>query len=139
MDGLTISQLATQGGVNLQTVRYYERRGLLTASARTEAGYRIFQPEAVHRIHFIKRAQDLGFSLRDIKELLSLRADAHCTRADVRKRVQAKLADVELKIRQLEVIHASLSQLSKSCRGYGSTNDCPILENLDVEGFYDKP
>lgn len=135
MDSLTISQLARQGGVNLQTVRYYERQGLLAPTARTEAGYRIFQPETARRIRFIKRAQELGFSLSGIKELLSLRLDRHTTQADIRKRAQVKLAGIEQKIRHLEAIHASLSRLTKSCRGCGPVEDCPILENLNREEF----
>jgi MerR family copper efflux transcriptional regulator len=101
MQQLTISRLAQDGGVNLQTVRYYERQGLLVPAARTEAGYRMFQPETARRIRFIKRAQELDFSLSEIKELLSLRVDAHTTQADIRKRAQAKLADIEQKMRHL--------------------------------------
>lgn len=130
-----ISQLATQSCVNLQTVRYYERQGLLAPTARTEAGYRIFQPETARRIRFIKRAQELGFSLSEIKDFLSLRIDRHTTQADIRKRAQAKLADVEQRIRHLEAIHASLSRLTKSCRGCGPIEDCPILENLNRKEF----
>src|SRR5487761_1191025 len=111
MDILTISKLAERGGVNLQTIRYYERQGLLAPAARTDAGYRIFQPETARRIRFIKRAQELGFSLSEIKELLSLRVDAQTTRADIRHRAQAKVADVEQKLRHLEAIRASLSRL----------------------------
>ncbi len=135
MQQLTISRLAQDGGVNLQTVRYHERQGLLVPAARTEAGYRMFQPETARRIRFIKRAQELGFSLSEIKELLSLRVDAHTTQADIRKGAQAKLADIEQKMRHLEAIHASLSRLTKSCRGCGSVADCPILENLNGEEF----
>jgi MerR family copper efflux transcriptional regulator len=132
---LTISRLAQESGVNLQTVRYYERQGLLAPMARTVAGYRIFDPETARRIRFIKRAQELGFSLREIKELLSLRVDAHTTQADIRERARAKRTDVEQKIRHLEAIHASLSRLIKSCRGCGPIEDCPILENLNGKDF----
>lgn len=135
MQQLTISRLAEESGVNLQTVRYYERQGLVVPTARTHAGYRIFQPETARRIRFIKRAQELGFSLTEIKELLSLRVDAHTTRADIRKRAQAKLADVEQKIHHLEAIRASLSRLTTSCRGCGPLGDCPILKNLDGKEF----
>lgn len=135
MDNLTVSQLAREGGVNLQTVRYYERQGLIAPTARTEAGYRMFQPAAARQIRFIKRAQELGFSLSEIKELLSLRIDRHTTQADIRERAQAKLEDVAQKIRHLEAIHASLLRLIKSCRGCGPVSNCPILENLDQEEF----
>jgi MerR family mercuric resistance operon transcriptional regulator len=103
--------------------------------ARTEAGYRIFQSETARRIRFIKRAQELGFSLTEIKELLFLRADGHTTQAEIRDRAEAKLSDVALKIRHLEAIHASLSLLTQSCDGCGTVEDCPILENLDGKEF----
>jgi DNA-binding transcriptional MerR regulator len=113
----SIGQLAQESGVSLQAVRYYERQGLLAPMARTEAGYRIFQSKTARRIRFIKRAQELGFSLAEIKELLFLRADEHTTQAEIRERAETKLLEVALKIRHLEAIHASLSLLTKSCDG----------------------
>jgi MerR family mercuric resistance operon transcriptional regulator len=133
MDSLTVSQVAKQAGINLQTIRYYERQGLLAPRSRTEAGYRIFSPESVRRIRFIKRAQELGFSLHEIKELLALRIDAHTTQADIRKRTQAKIVDVEQKILHLQAIHTSLLRMAEDCSGCGSLKDCPILESLDRE------
>ncbi len=135
MDSLTISQVAKRGGVNIQTIRYYERQGLLAPTSRTEAAYRIFSAESVRRIRFIKRSQELGFSLKEIKDLLSLRIDAHTTQADIRKRTQAKIADVEQKILHLQAIHASLLRMAEDCSGCGSLKDCPILESLDKEGL----
>ncbi|MFP5205723.1 MAG: heavy metal-responsive transcriptional regulator [Acidobacteriota bacterium] len=131
MDSLTISQVATRGGINLQTVRYYEHQGLLAPTSRTEAGYRIFSAESVRRIRFIKRAQELGFSLKEIKGLLSLRIDAHTTQADIRQRTQGKIADVEQKILHLQAIHATLLRMAEDCSGCGPLKDCPILESLD--------
>ena len=133
MDSLTIGEVAKRGGVNIQTIRYYERQGLLAPTSRTEAAYRIFSAESVRRIHFIKRAQELGFSLKEIKDLLSLRIDAHTTQADIRKRALAKIADVEQKILHLQAIHASLLRMAEDCSGCGSLKDCPILESLDKE------
>ncbi len=133
MDSLTIGEVAKRGGVNIQTIRYYERQGLLAPTSRTEAAYRIFSAESVRRIHFIKRAQELGFSLKEIKDLLSLRIDAHTTQADIRKRALAKIADVEQKILHLQAIHASLLRTAEGCSGCGSLKDCPILESLDKE------
>lgn len=135
MDSLTISQVANRASINLQTIRYYERQGLLAPMSRTEAGYRIFSSESVRRIRFIKRAQELGFSLTEIKDLLSLRIDAHTTQADIRNRAEAKIADVEQKIRHLQAIHASLLRMAKDCSGCGSLKDCPILEGLDGKEF----
>ncbi len=135
MPQFTISRLAEQGKVNLQTIRYYEREGLLSPGARTEAGYRVYQPEAVLRIRFIKRAQELGFSLNEIKELLLLRADADTSKADIRERAQAKLSDVERKLAHLKAIRKALLRLTKDCPGCGPVGTCPILENLDGRGF----
>ncbi len=132
MGSLSISQVAKRGGVNIQTIRYYERQGLLAPTSRTEAAYRIFSAESVRRIHFIKRAQELGFSLKEIKDLLNC-IDAHTTQADVRKRTQAKIADVEQKILHLQAIHTSLLQMADDCSGCGPLKDCPILESLDKE------
>ena len=135
MDSLTISKVAKRAGINLQTVRYYERQGLLAPVSRTDAGYRIFSSDAVRRIRFIKRAQELGFSLKEIKELLSLRIDAHTTQADIRKRTRTKIADVEQKILHLQAIHASLLRMAEDCSGCGALKDCPILESLDGKDF----
>ena len=87
------------------------------------------------RIRFIKRAQGLGFSLKEIKDLLFLRIDAHTTQADIRKRTQAKIADVEQKIRHLQAIHTSLLRMAKDCSGCGPLKSCPILESLDGKEF----
>jgi DNA-binding transcriptional MerR regulator len=85
METLTISRLAHLGGVNLETVRYYERRGLLPKPPRTQAGYRQFSPEAARRLRFIKRAQELGFSLDEVQELLALRIEPRKNRANIRR------------------------------------------------------
>lgn len=135
MDQIMIGTLAKEAAVNLQTIRYYEREGLLAEPVRAPSGYRIFSRDAVRRVRFIKRAQELGFSLNEIKELLSLRLDAHTTSASIRTRAQAKLADVDQKIQHLQAIRASLSHLIKSCRGCGPVADCPILESLNGEDF----
>lgn len=135
MGSLSISQVAKQAGINVQAVRYYERQKLLAPTSRTEAGYRIFSSESVRRIRFIKRAQELGFSLKEIKDLLSLRIDTHTTQADIRKRARAKIADVEQKIIHLQAIHASLLRLTEDCSGCGSLKECPILESVDGKEF----
>lgn len=133
MESLTISQVARRGGVNIQTVRYYERQGLLTPTSRTKAAYRIFSADSVRRIRFIKRSQDLGFSLKEIQDLLSLRLDAQTTQAEVRKRTRAKIADVEQKILHLQAIHETLLRMAERCSGCGSLENCPILASLDEE------
>lgn len=135
MGGLTIGQLAKASGVNLQTVRYYERQKLLAPESRTQSGYRVFASETARRIRFIKRAQELGFTLNEIRDLLSMRVTSGSTCSDVRKSAHAKLADIELKMRRLAAMRSSLTRLINSCRGSGPIGDCPILEHLDGEDF----
>ncbi|MDQ6651362.1 MAG: heavy metal-responsive transcriptional regulator [Acidobacteriota bacterium] len=112
---------------------YYERVGLLPKPPRSGAGYRQFSPESVRRVRFIKRAQELGFSLKEIKELLALRIAPGSTRADVRKRAEAKIADIEGKVQHLRAMKKTLVRLSETCCGSGPASDCPILESLSLE------
>jgi MerR family mercuric resistance operon transcriptional regulator len=130
---LTISRLAQLGGVNLETIRYYERQGLLPAPPRTAAGYRVFPREAARRLRFIKRAQELGFSLSEISELLALRMKPGTKHADMRTRAEAKIADIEQKIQSLQAMKKTLRQLTERCEGCGPLAECPILESLDEE------
>lgn len=133
MKPLTIGRLAKQVGVNLETVRFYERRGLLPRPPRSAAGYRLFPGEAARRLSFIRRAQELGFSLTEIRELLSLRVSATANSKDVRKRAEAKIADIEAKIRSLDSMKRTLRKLTNACAGCGSIAECPILESLEKE------
>lgn len=135
---LTRGELAKRGGVNIETIRYYERRGLLPKSPRSAAGYRLFSLDDDRRVRFIKRAQELGFSLKEIEELLTLQNKPHTTRADVRKRAEAKIADIEEKLRDLQAMKESLEQLTATCSGRGSVCGCPILESFDStkENYY---
>jgi len=131
METLTIGQLARRAKVNLETIRYYERRGLIAKPPRNESGYRQYSPEDLHRLEFIHRAKDLGFSLREILELLSLRRDPGMTCNDVKERVEAKIVQVEGKIETLETIRGALSGLVKKCTGEGPAGRCPILKELE--------
>src|SRR6058998_4092771 len=133
MEGLRSSELANRGGVNLETVRYYERRGLLPKPPRTLAGYRAFDAGAVRRLRFIKRAQGLGFSLKEIKALLALRVDPCSSSGDVRKRAEAKIGEIEAKVRMLLGMKKALGRLTAACAGRGRVSHCPILESLDAE------
>lgn len=133
MKSLTIGRLARQAGVNLETVRYYERRGLLPRPPRSASGYRLFPAEAARRLKFIRRAQELGFSLGEIRELLSLRASASAKSTDVRRRAEAKIADIDAKIRSLDSMKRTLRKLTNACEGCGPIAECPILESLDKE------
>ena len=133
MEALTIGQLAKQAGVGVETIRFYEREGLLAEPERRPSGYRQYTAEVVRRVRFIRHAKDLGFALKEIQELLELRVDPISTCADVRKRARAKIADINGRIAALERMKAALERLARSCRGRGPTSECPILEVLDRE------
>lgn len=132
METLSIGQLAKKAKLNIQTIRYYERRGLIAEPPRLESGYRQYSQSDLARLRFIKHAKELGFSLREIMELLSLRVDPNTTCADVKKRTEAKLADVEEKILALQRIRKALGHLVGLCRGRGPTSECPILEAFEA-------
>ncbi len=131
MGQLTIGHLAKDAQVNVETIRYYERLGLLPRSPRTQSGYRIFPDDAVRRLQFIQRAQDLGFSLKEIRDLLGLRLRPGTRCADVRERAEAKIAEIDVKIRSLQAMRKALVRLVGACSGGGPVSDCPILESLD--------
>lgn len=130
---LKIGQVAERGGVNLQTIRYYEREGLLPEPPRLQSGYRMFPEDTVRRVHFIKRAQDLGFTLSEIKVLLALRISRKRDSAEVRKLAQAKLSDIDQKIRTLSNMKRVLGDLIERCSGCGPSSECPILDSIDSE------
>ena len=130
-NALTIGKLASRGGVNIQTIRYYERSGLLPKPLRTASGYRLYADDAVRRLNFIKQAQFLGFSLSEIQELLSLRMQPGTTCGDIRQRARQKIVAVDKKIEDLQRIKGALTKLTAACRGNGPTSDCPILEALE--------
>ncbi len=134
MTGLKVGEVAKQAGVNLQTIHYYERRGLLPRPPRTGSNYRAYPAEAVLRVRFVKRAQELGFTLKEIKELLSLRAAPRTRCADVRERAEAKVQDIDGKVRTLQAMRKALTKLIGECSGSGPVSRCPILEALDSEG-----
>lgn len=130
---LTISRLARLGGVKSETIRYYEREGLLPRPPRTRSGYRIFPRDAAQRLRFIKRAQQLGFALTEIRELFALRVQPETKRDQIRARAEAKIADIEQKIQSLIAMKRALAQLTTKCSGCGPISECPILESLDHE------
>ena len=134
MAQLKIGELAERGQVNLQTIRYYEREGLLPKPPRLASGYRVFTPDAVRRVRFIKRAQELGFSLKEIRELLSIRIDPKSDCSSVQKMAKAKMADMEEKIRTLQAMKKVLGKLAIACPGRGPSSDCPILESFAPNG-----
>lgn len=130
---LKTGDLARLAGVNSQTLRYYERRKLLPGPRRTESGYRLYDDDAVRRIRFIKKAQYLGFTLEEILDLLTLRADSDTPCIEIRDRAVRKIDNVKDKIRELRRIERALSAVAAQCTGRGPVTDCPILEVLEAE------
>lgn len=131
MQDIGIGTLARRAGVGIDTVRYYEKSGLLSPAARLASGYRRYSDAEVSRLRFIRRAQALGFSLKEIRELLALSSKRDV--ASVKKSAMARLADVERRIEELERIRGGLAKLIKSCPGHGRSADCPILRALSGE------
>ncbi len=131
MDSIGIGQLAARAGVSVDTVRYYERSGLLTPQARLASGYRRYSKLQVSRLRFIRRAQELGFTLKDIRELLSLSKQRDVAR--VKRAAEKKLAEVEVRLAALTRVRDGLSTLVATCPGHGRAADCPILKALGEE------
>jgi len=113
---MTIGHVAKLSGVGVETIRFYEREGLLNKPKRKESGYRLFEAEVVSRIKFIKRVKQLGFSLREIRELLSLRVDSRVSATEVKKRVDSKIEQIDRRIYDLKKVRNALAQLSRSVR-----------------------
>ncbi|SRR6266540_1439228 len=131
MNGLTIGQLARRAGVHLETVRYYERRGLLPTPPRSRAGYRQYPPEAVRRVRFIKRAQGLGFTLEEIGDLLALRVQHGRGCAAVEREARGVIGRVEGRVAELERVRIALLELVAACQERRATEECPILDALE--------
>ncbi len=131
METIGIGSLAKRAGVGIDTVRYYERAGLLAPSTRLASGYRRYSDLEVARLRFIRRAQALGFTLNEIRDLLALSARRDVAR--VKRSAQAKLADVEKRIAALEKVRDGLASLVAACPGHGRATDCPILKALGGE------
>ncbi len=135
MSGLTIGTVANQAGVNIETLRYYERKGIVSKPPRTSSNYRVYPDETVRRVRFVKRAQELGFSLNEIKELLALRATRGATCDDVCRQALHKIGDIEEKIQTLQAMKDALRKLVKECASANApVSDCAILEALDSNG-----
>lgn len=133
MGNMTIGQMARSAGASVETIRFYEREGLLEHPARSASGYRNYPPEAVARLRMIRQAKELGFSLNEIKELLALRVAPGKSCSDVRARAERKIADIDQRIAALKRMKAALARLAAACSGRGPTSECPILEALESE------
>jgi len=132
---MIISKAARKARVGVETIRFYERKGLIAQPPKPKSsGFRNYSMETVRRIRFIRQAQEIGFSLREIEELLSLRADPAADCSDVWGRATAKLTEVDRKIAQLEQIRGALKELIAACPGSGALRACSILEALTNAG-----
>ncbi len=135
MADMTIGKAAQAAGAGVETLRFYERKGLIDQPPKPlSGGYRIYPSETIDRIRFIRQAQELGFSLREIEELLSLRADPSSDCIDVRARAEAKLDEVNRKVAQLARIRAGLEHVIAACPGQGALEGCSIMEALERPG-----
>jgi Hg(II)-responsive transcriptional regulator len=128
---MRIGEVAARAGVKIQTLRYYERRGLLEEPRRTSSGYRQYSAETVRVLRFIKRAQELGFTLAEIQDLLRLREDRESNRAEVQAVARTKVEDIEGRIRSLQAMRRALGVLVDCCGNETSPRECPILEALE--------
>lgn len=129
---LSIGQVAKQAGVSVETIRFYERENLIEEPLRRESGYRQYPADVVARLQFIKKAKDLGFSLKEIMELLSLRVDEETTCHDVKHRAEVKLAAIDEKIKDLRKMRKALEKVTEDCNGRGATSACPFLDALKL-------
>ena len=134
MQAMTISKIARATDVGVETIRFYERKGLIERPVKPFAGgYRIYPDETARRIKFIRRAQEIGFSLREIEELLSLRADPTKDCSEVRHKATEKLKQVDQKIAHLESMRSALQAVIETCPGSGAIKACSILEELSSQ------
>jgi MerR family transcriptional regulator, copper efflux regulator len=131
---LTIGQVASAADVNVQTIRYYERRGMFAAQRRTASGYRQYAPDAVSKLRFIKHAQELGFSLKEVQELLGLQVRQGAACDAVKRRTTDKIELVQQRIRALQRMKRTLERLAAACAARRPTDECPILEALEDHG-----
>lgn len=131
MKGLTIGALARAAGVKVETIRFYERKGLLRRPAKPETGYRRYPPEDVDRVKFIKKAQGMGFTLREVGEMLRLEYDSELSCAEMSVLADGKIAEMDGKIRTLEAMRHALAEMVRQCPREGSLSLCPIWHRLE--------
>jgi Hg(II)-responsive transcriptional regulator len=130
---MRIGEVAAETHVSIQTLRYYERRGLLDAPTRRASGFRQYEADAVQRVRFIRRAQELGFTLQEISDLLTLREDAACSCSVVESRASAALGRIDEKIRDLHRMRVALGRYVTACRDQHAMDECPLLTALGGE------
>jgi MerR family transcriptional regulator, copper efflux regulator len=130
MNSMTIGQVAQKAGIGIETIRFYERKGLIDEPPRKESGYRLYNADVVDRLAFIQQAKTLGFTLAEIQELLSLKISPETTSREIKMIAEAKLVDIEAKIKILKRMQRALKKLVGQCPGRGPVDHCPILEAL---------
>ena len=131
MKSLTRGQLAHASCVGAETIRFYEREGLLLPTPRSSNGYRYYTEDTVQRLNFIRRAKKLGFNLKEIKELLSLHDNPNASRAVVKTMTASKLTEIENRIAGLQRMREVLAHLATECSGEGPISGCPIIQTLE--------
>ncbi len=139
MNGLTVGELAREAGVHSETLRYYERRGLIPPPPRTKSGYRKYPLETVRRVRFIKRAQALGFTLEEVKDLFALRVQHTRGCKAIEFEAEKVIARVAERIAELVKMKAALSRLARACHDREATGECPILNALDEQDSMKPP
>lgn len=134
MEGMTIGRLARMTGVSVETIRYYERRGLIEQPGKPVSGYRKYPVETEARVKFIRSAKELGFSLREIGELLALAEPSKVNRKGMRAKAEAKIAQIDAKVGDLLRLREELSGLVEACRSGRKTCRCPVMETFEQRG-----
>ncbi len=135
---MSIGEVAREAGIGIETIRFYERKGLIKEPPRKISGYRQYPTAVVNHLLFIKTAKELGFSLKEISELLSLKLKPTGECKVIKMKAQEKIEEIEGKIRTLQKMKSILGKLTKACPGEGSTNECPILDAISI-GQKSKP
>ena len=133
MPAMKIGQVAKRAGVSVETIRFYEREGLLEQPARRPSGYREYSEEVIRKIRFIKRAKTLGFTLKGIAGLLALKHDPGRKACEVKRTAEDLASEITERISTLERMRETLEELARACSGEGGTNECSILDALDKE------
>lgn len=130
---LNIGEVAKQTGITVAAVRFYEKQGLIDAPLRSDSGYRQYPENTIKRVRFIQNAKEVGFTLKDIGELLALRQEPGTSCTDIKLRATQKIEEVDQKINDLNRIRTALARMIIKCSGRGSLSECPILEELDED------
>jgi MerR family mercuric resistance operon transcriptional regulator len=133
MELLNIGQVAKQTGVTVETIRFYEKQNLITTPQRTESGYRQYPLDTIKRVRFIQHAKDVGFTLKEVTELLALRRKPNASCTEIKLRTLQQIEEVDQKISDLKKIREALGRMVMKCSGHGALSECPILEELELD------